>query len=1004
MTYVFWWRRWDLHCPGHLHFARIRANHTNSSSTIPGSDTAGRGDLQRESSMRPPKPLEQQQRRARFESFEERLAMSAQPLNDLVLSSSQEMTIEHHYAEMTPAPTPGLPDFMLENLERATGGIEGAVATFGVADDLTGVTGVRSTYGLSGRGQTVAIIDSGIAYDHQALGGGFGTGKRVVGGWDFAENDANPYDDAPSGFHGTHVAGIVGSSNATYRGVASGVDLVALRVFDDQGNGNFSWVEKALQWVHQHRSDYANPITTVNLSLGTAWNSNAPPNWAMLEDEFAQLKNDGIFIAVSAGNSFSSYNAVGLSYPAASPYVVPVASVDNNGSLSSFSQRNSRVIAAPGRSIVSTVPDFVTGGDGVANDFAGASGTSMAAPYLAGASALVRQTMQLVGYANVTQDTIYNHLRSTADTIFDAVTNANYFRLNVGAAINSLMPTDDYGSTSTTAFALGTLNGSRELQGLIGTLQDQDFFTFTAGQTGMASFRVDARNELSANVALVGGNGTTIDNAFKFSVTAGQQYSLSLGTRAGIGKYGATFAIQQTTVDAGAIEFKQIVDQNITGEKIYQLSASRKGVLTVEAAFAHASGNINLELYDANNKLLGSSRTSGNAERIDVTAASGQAFRLKVIGTNADVDLRLTNLVTVDGSRVIVNGTSGNDAFGFSTGSTHQVTVNGVSYSFATKTIKRIEIAGAGGRDVINATGSSANESVILRPTSVNMKTTTYELQATSVEDVRVTAGAGKDIVYLYDSTGSDRFEARPTSVVLRGVDGSYSNQADGFDFVYAYALAGTDQAFLYDSAGNDRFDAAPTYALMQGTPGTYYNYAQGFDAYSGYASSGTDSAFFYDSKGDDRFVATPTKGTMTDAKGTYANSGEGFDYVYGYSRSGGNDSATLYDSAGNDVFTGLARAGLMRAANNQFNNYVEGFKNLEVRAENGGTDTALINDVAASDKLFGRTKELTVTRGVTKTWLQGFAKISATAANRVTATADVLAVDYVFQKIGKWK
>ena len=60
------------------------------------------------------------------------------------------------------------------------------------------------------------MIDSGIAWDHVALSGGLGTGYRVVGGWDFAENDADPYDDGPSGFHGTHVAGIIGSSNSTY--------------------------------------------------------------------------------------------------------------------------------------------------------------------------------------------------------------------------------------------------------------------------------------------------------------------------------------------------------------------------------------------------------------------------------------------------------------------------------------------------------------------------------------------------------------------------------------------------------------------------------------------------------------------------------------------------------------------------------------------------------------------------------------------------------------------
>ncbi|MCA9265855.1 MAG: S8 family serine peptidase, partial [Planctomycetales bacterium] len=109
--------------------------------------------------------------------------------------------------------------------------------------------------GLTGAGQTVAVIDSGIAYDHYALGGGWGTSYRVVGGWDFAENDADPYDDGPLGYHGTHIAGVIGSTDTQHPGVAPDVDLVALRVFDDYGHGEFAAIESALDWVHDHQFD-----------------------------------------------------------------------------------------------------------------------------------------------------------------------------------------------------------------------------------------------------------------------------------------------------------------------------------------------------------------------------------------------------------------------------------------------------------------------------------------------------------------------------------------------------------------------------------------------------------------------------------------------------------------------------------------------------------------------------------------------------------------------------
>jgi subtilisin family serine protease len=775
------------------------------------------------------------QSRTPFETFEERLALTVQALFELEVPALtaevavQELSIDQaifpHAASRTTSPAEG------------HGWQEVAYA--------------RSEFGLRGAGQTVVVIDSGIAYDHVALGSGFGAGTRVVGGWDFAENDANPYDDGPAGFHGTHVAGIIGSSDRRYSGVAPGVNLVGLRVFDDQGAGTFSYVEKALQWVHVHKSDFANPITTVNLSLGASWNSGSVPSWSTIEDELRTLNQDGIFVAVSAGNSFRTYGTPGLSYPAASQYVVPVASVDASGSLSAFSQRDSRVIAAPGERIVSTVPDYYLGTDGVSNDFSAASGTSMAAPYVSGASVLVREALANLGRSGINQQTIYDILRNTANVIYDSATQANYRRLNLQRALDTIVGADDFGSTAADAAKLGALGQKLTVSGTIGRLSDQDFFTFIAGQSGSVTMALTGRNislsSMPTGAVASSGNST-------FNVVAGQSYIVGLGATGGIGKY--TLSVEYvappgnpgTPVNPpppsspsnwGIVSFSRTDDVRLaSGDAWYQITATRSGLLTVETFFQHSGGDVNLEVYSGSRQLLGTSASSANLERVDISASAGSVYLIRARGTNADVDFRLTNLVTVRGSDVEVFATTGNDAFQWTAGTATQTySINGVSYTAAAG--GRTSFHGGGGDDSILLVGGAAAESLIARPGSVRFSSPTSIATADSVEAIRV-VGDSRDAAYLYDSAGNDIFEAGATSATLRGT--GHSASVEGFRVVTAYATAGHDAASFQDSTGHDNFSAGPPLAWMRGSG--YANFAHSFDAVTAYAmASGQNSS-----------------------------------------------------------------------------------------------------------------------------------------------------------------
>ncbi|MBW3600233.1 MAG: S8 family serine peptidase, partial [Planctomycetes bacterium] len=845
-----------------------------------------------------PRGRERVDRTTGCELYEDRLAMSAQPVGDLLL-------------------TPLDPD----SLAGAASQIEPAAQS---SNDY-GVEYVRRTYGFLGAGQTVAIIDSGIAYDHAALGGGLGAEFRVVGGWDFAENDADPYDDAPAGFHGTHVAGIVGSSDPVYEGLAPGVDLVSLRVFDDQSYGEIAWVEQALRWVHEHRDAFENPITTVNLSLGNQGNGGLPAD-ARLEDELAQLKSDGIFVVASAGNSFANHQTPGLSYPAASLHVTPAASVGAGGQLSDFSQRDSRVLAAPGERITSTVPDYAKNLDGKTNDFERASGTSMAAPFVAGAGVLLREAMLFAGRTDVTADVIHNHFRDTADLVFDAATSAPYHRIDVGRAIDAAMPADDYGSTAAEAFSLSTLDNQLALSGLLGRTDDVDYFSFVAGQSGVVHVHSQASGNLVAEWRADAGAGESLS----FEVIAGRSYTVGLAATAGIGRYDASLELSPiaTAVDWGDVTFREIAGESISGEALRSIRASRDGTLTVEAIYEQAAGSVQLELYDAQGGLV-----AVHGERIDLTATAGEQFTLKIIGVHANVDFRLTNLLSVSAGVVDVGGTSGADSFTFSAGDEHTIAVNGVQYRFDSSEGTRVRFQGAGGEDSLSLTGTTGDERLTSRPGNIKFTGDAWSVSADDVENVQVAGGGGRDEAVLHDSRGHDRLEASPEEARLLG--DRFDHRVSGFAVVQVQTSLGHDMAFLADSAGDDVFTGRPGVASLEG-PG-YRLEVGGFDFVRAAAGRGHDRAVLHDSPSGDRFFARPGLAWITGRD--YLNFAASFEAVHAYASAGGFDMAWLFDSRGDDRLAAGPEEVLL--AGPGFQHGAAGFETVRTVSSSGGRDRA---------------------------------------------------------------
>src|SRR5262245_57630897 len=309
--------------------------------------------------------------------------------------------------------------------------------------------------GINGQGETVVVLDTGINLNHPFFGADAdnnGVADRIVYSYDFTGANSSNANDVNG--HGSNVASIVGSQDATYTGMAPGCNIIALKVLNDSGGGNFSDVEEALQWVVANRAAYN--IVSVNMSLGDGSNHNSATPGTSLSDEIATLHNNNVAVVCASGNAYYSYQTQGVSFPSSDPNAWSIGAVwdRDTGSwswssgakdfstgpdrITSFSQRSTTMttVFAPGGQIWGATAD---------GDLHGAvwyqSGTSQASPHVAGLVADMQQlAVQISGHL-MSVDDLHSTMVSSAAIIFDGDdendnvinTNANYPRVDVEA-------------------------------------------------------------------------------------------------------------------------------------------------------------------------------------------------------------------------------------------------------------------------------------------------------------------------------------------------------------------------------------------------------------------------------------------------------------------------------------------------------------------------------------------------------------------------------------------
>lgn len=213
---------------------------------------------------------------------------------------------------------------------------------------------------LQGEGMIVAVLDTGVALDHQAFAG------RLLAGYDMVDDDTVPNDDGDGlGWgHGTHIAGIIAQTSPQSK-------LLPIRVLDTNGRGNTFTLAYAIEWA------VANGADVINLSLGAEADSQ------VLRSAVAHAVEEGVIVVAAAGNIHTDTPQ----FPASYPNVLSVTAVDGQNIKAEFAAFGEDWVdlAAPGVGITSTI----VGPQGLG--YASWSGTSMATGFVSGAAALLRQ-------------------------------------------------------------------------------------------------------------------------------------------------------------------------------------------------------------------------------------------------------------------------------------------------------------------------------------------------------------------------------------------------------------------------------------------------------------------------------------------------------------------------------------------------------------------------------------------------------------------------------------
>ncbi|QKT04362.1 S8 family serine peptidase [Ectothiorhodospiraceae bacterium 2226] len=294
--------------------------------------------------------------------------------------------------------------------------------------------------GYAGAGQVIAILDDGVAKDHPFL-----AGKVVeeacylmpLAGRD-AARDACPDGDSTVGpgaavppeacadgcAHGTHVAGIAAGRGAEDEpsGVARDADLIAVRVLDSAGRGLESDLLMGLEFIYDLRETH--PVAAINMSLsGDVYTGACDHRGGPVRAMFEQLRAAGIAPVVATGNN-AAFGAIG--FPSCLSSAIAVGAIARADDIVPIYSNNATMVdlLAPGGTEQAPIVSSLPGGG-----FGGFYGTSMAAPHVAGAFAIMRSR-----YPEADLETLLLWLKLTGRPVEELLSGSSIVNPRIGMA------------------------------------------------------------------------------------------------------------------------------------------------------------------------------------------------------------------------------------------------------------------------------------------------------------------------------------------------------------------------------------------------------------------------------------------------------------------------------------------------------------------------------------------------------------------------------------------